>query len=160
MSLRAVKSLARTPPGHLQCIKQGNGVEKRLSATYLPFNLGDSGPVIGRDDHLDTVFSPLDCLDGAGMGGSPLLNPLPSCPVVSVPSGQPTCSRQNLGEDLFAAEDYPSGKVLGLRDCSSLISQTTGNCILVEDEPQSSNLDLHCQASQCLGSCGNPSPAF
>ena len=49
---------------------------------------------------------------------------------------------------------------MGLRDCSSLISQTTGNCILVEDEPQSSNLDLHCQASQCLGSCGNPSPAF
>ena len=159
MSLRAVKSLARTPPGHLQCIKQGNGVEKRLSATYLPFNLGDSGPVIGRDDHLDKVSSPLECLDDAGMGGSQLLNPILPCPVVFIPSGRPTVSRLNLGEDLSAAGDYPSRMDLGLRNVSSLNSQTTGNCFLVEDESQPSELDLQCQASQCLGGCGKPSIA-
>ena len=92
MSLWAAKYLARTPPGHLQCIKQGNGVEKRLSATYFPFNVGDAGSVIDRDDNLDKVFSSMDCLDGDCMGGRTLLNPLPSCPVVFVPSGHLVCS--------------------------------------------------------------------
>ena len=82
MSLRAVKTLARTPPGHLQCIKQGNGVEKRLSATSLPLNLGDLGPVSGRDNLLDKVSSPLECLDDAGLGGSQMLNPILSSSVV------------------------------------------------------------------------------
>ena len=159
MSLRALKSLARTPPGHLQCSKQGIGVEKRLSATYLPFNLGDSGTVIGRDDHLDKVSSTLECLDDAGMGGSQLLNPILPYPVVSVPSGRPTVSRLNLGEDLSAAGDYPSRMDLGLRNVSSLNSQMTGNCFLVEDESQPSELDLQCQVSQCLGGCGKPSIA-
>ena len=134
MSLRAVKSLARTPPGNLQCIKQGNGVEKRLSATYLPFNMGDSGTVIGRDDHLDKVSSPLECLDDASLGGRIFPNPFLPCPVVSDPVGRPHCSQLNIGEDLSAVGDYSFKMVLGLRDVSSLISQTTGNCFLVEDE--------------------------
>ena len=176
MSLRAAKSLARTPPGHLQCIKQGNGVEKRLSATYMPFNLGDSGSVIGRDDNLDNFFSSVDCLDGGCLGGRPMLKPFPSCPVDSVP----VCSRQNLGDDNCVPVDYPSGKVLGIRDfsclgpkdmdCSDQISiclekcghssQTTGNCILDGDVPQSLNLANHFQVSNCLGSRGLASPAF
>ena len=133
MSLRAIKSLARTPPGHLQCSKQGIGVEKRLSATYLPFNLGDSGTVIGRDDHLDKVSSPLECLDDAGLGGRLLPNPFLPCPVVSDPVGRPHCSQLNIGEDLSAVGDYSFKMVLGLRDVSSLNSQPSEKCVLVED---------------------------
>ena len=51
MSLRATKTLACTPLGCLNCIKQGLGVEKRVSATYVPlqFNLGDMGSVLGPE---------------------------------------------------------------------------------------------------------------
>ena len=71
MSLRTTKTLARTPPGHLHCIKQGIGVEKRLSATYMPlqFNLGESGFALSPDENLDKFFPSVDCLDGGSMGG-------------------------------------------------------------------------------------------
>ena len=121
MSLRATKSLARTPPGHLHCIKQGIGVEKRLSATYMPlqFNLGESASAHGQDDNLDKVFSTMDCLDSGSMGGRsslPLLNPLSPCPIVSVPLGHLTCSQKNFGEDKCVPVVYSPGKVLGIRD--------------------------------------------
>ena len=71
MSLRVMKYLSRTPLGNLHCIKQGIGVEKWLSDTYMPmqFILGDSGSVIGQDDNVDKFFSSVDCLDGGCMGG-------------------------------------------------------------------------------------------
>ena len=124
MSLRAIKSLACTPPGHLQCSKQGIGAEKRLSATYLPFNLGVLGTDIGRDDHLDIV-SPKEYLD-AGMDGRLLPIPILPCPAISDPLGRPLCSQLNLGDDLAADGDYSFNMVLGLRDVTSLNSQTTG----------------------------------
>ena len=69
MSLRATKSLARTPPGRLIVTKQDIGVENRVSATYLPFNQGDLGSILGLDDTLDKVISPEGCLDGGFIGG-------------------------------------------------------------------------------------------
>ena len=108
---------------------------------------------------MDKVSSPRECLDDAGMGGSQLLNPILPFPVVSVPSGRPTVSRLNLGEDLSAVGDYSFKMVLGLRDVSSLNSQPSGNCVLVEDGSQPSDLDAHCQASLCLGGCEKPLPA-
>ena len=71
MSLRATKSLARTPPGHLKVIKQDFGEENRVTATYLPmqFKLGDLGSALDLDDSLDKVTSPMDCLDGGSLGG-------------------------------------------------------------------------------------------
>ena len=68
MSLRALKSLARTPPWRLIVTKQEVGVENRVSATYLPFNQGDLGSVLGLDDTLDEVISPEGCLDGGILG--------------------------------------------------------------------------------------------
>ena len=120
MSLRALKSLARTPPGHLQCSKQCIGVEKRLSATYLPLNLDGSGTDIGRDDLLTRVSSQ-DSLEDAGMGGSLLPNPIP-CTAVSDPLGRPFCSLLNSGDELSADGDYSFKKVLDLRDDTSLNS--------------------------------------
>ena len=134
-------------------------MEKRLFATYLPLNLGDLGPVSGRDNILDKVSSPLECLDDAGLGGSQLLNPILSSPVVFVPSDQPIVSHPILGDGLYDAGDYPSRMDMGLRDVSFPNSQTTGNFFLVEDESQPTELDLHCQASKCLGNCGNLSLA-
>ena len=159
MSLRAVKTLARTPPGHLQCIKQGDGVEKRLSASYLPLNLGDLGPVSGRVNLLDNVSSPLECLVDAGLGGSQMLNSIPSSSAVFVPSDQPNVSHPTLGDGFYDAGDSLSRMDMGLRDVSFPNSQPPRNCFLVENKSQSTEWDPLCQASNFLGNCGNLSPA-
>ena len=118
MSLRATKSLACTPPGRLFVSKQDIGVEKRVSATYLPFKLGDLGSVLGLDDTLDKVISPEGCLDGRNIGGRslPRLNPLFPCHIVSAPVGHMSVSRLGFGEDKSVYVVYSPGKVMGDRD--------------------------------------------
>ena len=148
MSLRATKNLTRTPPGHLHCIKQGIGVEKRLSATYMPlqFILGEPTSALGLDETLDMVLPSVDCLDGGCMGGRsslPLLNPLPSCPVAFVPLGHLACSQKNFGEDKCVPMVYSPGKVLGIRDYL---------CLGPKDVDCS---DLGYQVSNCLEKCGH-----
>ena len=71
MSLRATKSLARTPPGHLKVIKQDFGEVNRVNATYMPmqFKLGYLGSALDLDDSLDKVTSSMDYLDGGSLGG-------------------------------------------------------------------------------------------
>ena len=135
MSLRATKSLARNPPGCLNCIKQGIGVEKRVSATYVPmqFNLGDMGYVLGPEiDNvklapvLDGVIFAVDRLDGGNLGGQsncdlndiflPVLSPLYACPIGSIPMGHLSCFQNGFGEDKRVSAIYSPVKVMGDRD--------------------------------------------
>ena len=137
MLLRATKSMAHTPPGHLIVTKQDIGVENRVSATYLPLKLGDLGSVPGLDDTLDKVISHEGCLDGRIIGGRslPRMNPLFSCPIVSAPEGHMSVSRLGFGEDKRVSVVYYPGKVLGdreftccgpqLEDCSEIVQVAT-----------------------------------
>ena len=110
MSLRAAKSLARTPPGCLHCYKQDLGVEKRVTASYMPSlcNLGDLGSAPGLETLVDSVSDRLklavDCLDSDGCSkidfSFPKPSPLSACPFVSSPTGHLSCSRKGLGEDI------------------------------------------------------------
>ena len=120
MSLQAMKSLARTPPGRLIVTKQDIGVENRVSATYFPFNQGDLGSVLGLNDTLDKVISPEGCLVGGIIGGRslPRLNPLFSCPIVSSPEGHMFVSRLGYGEDKHVSVVYSPGMFLGDREFS------------------------------------------
>ena len=120
MSLRAMKSLARTPPGQLKVIKQDFGEENRVTATYLPlhFKMGDLGSTLDLDDSLDKVTSYMDCLDGRSSGGRTdlsCLKPFHPCPAVSSPMGQLSVSRLGFGEDKRSVV-YSPGNFLGDRD--------------------------------------------
>ena len=69
MSLRAMKTLARTPPGCMHCVKQVSGVVNRVSESILPSlcYLGGLKSDLGLDSLVTPVtdrFKPsADCLD-------------------------------------------------------------------------------------------------
>ena len=50
-------------------------MEKRLSVTYMPFNLVDSGPVIGRDDHLEKKKFPFGLFGWCWFGWESVAEP-------------------------------------------------------------------------------------
>ena len=87
MSLRAVKNLARTPPGHLR-LKLGVGEESRLSDSFSPINLGILGPVSATANLLDSVSPSLVCSDIAGLGGSQTLKSIPISSAIVDPLDQ------------------------------------------------------------------------
>ena len=116
MSLQVMKSLARTPPGCLHCIKQDFGVEQRVTATYVPLlcNLGGLGSAPGPDtiDPVSDRLKPaVDCLDdlcGQSKTDFSLHVPSPfsTFPFVSAPMGHLSCSRKGLGQDIRLSVVY------------------------------------------------------
>ena len=114
MSLRAMKTLARTPPGCMYCVKQVSGVVNRVSESILPSlcYLGDLKSDLGLDSLVTPVtdrFKPsADCLDLDGCNKSdPVLHQLSPLPVYpSTPLGHMTCSRQGSGKDSHLSMIY------------------------------------------------------
>jgi len=138
MLLRATKSLARTPPGCLHCIKQDFGVEKRVTATYVPllFNQEELGSAPGQE----IIFKPVlegftsraievACLDDLGgrskLTDTSVSSPLFDCPVVSVPMGHLSVSRKGFGEELRLSAVFSSKH----EDCSERFVNPTSHLI-------------------------------
>ena len=158
MSLRAVKNLARTPPGHLR-LKLGVGEESRLSDSFSPINLGILGPVSATANLLDSASPSLVCSDIAGLGGSQTLKSIPISSAIVDPLDQSHFVHQTLGEGFSDSGASLSRMGLGRRDVSFPSSQMPGIKVLDENKPHQSDLDPLCQDSNHLGNCGNLSPA-